>query len=139
MNNLIEINVDGASRGNPGESAIGIVFTRDNKIIDEVSEYLGIHTNNYAEYTALIRALEISKQKEYKNIEIFSDSELVTKQINKIYKVKDADIKELFDKAQALIKGFNSFSIKHVLREENLKADKLANNALNKELSSKKQ
>ena len=71
INNLIEINVDGASRGNPGESAIGIVFTRDNKIIDEVSEYLGIHTNNYAEYTALIRALEISKQKEYKNIEIF--------------------------------------------------------------------
>ncbi len=129
---LTTINIDGASRGNPGPSAIGIVFKQGEKIVQEASEYIGTHTNNHAEYTALIRALEISHEKGFKKIEIKSDSELVVKQINKTYKVKDADIKELFDKAIALIGKFPSFKISYIPREENLKADKLANNALNK-------
>ncbi len=127
----ITINVDGASRGNPGPSAIGIIFKEGTNIIHEISEYIGNHTNNFAEYTALIRALETSHEKGFKKIEIKSDSELVVKQINKTYKVKDADIKELFDKASALISKFPDFKIVHIPREENLKADKLANNALN--------
>ena len=132
----IIINIDGASRGNPGPSAIGIIFKEETSTIHEISEYIGNHTNNFAEYTALIRALETSHEKGFKKIEIKSDSELVVKQINKIYKVKDADIKELFDKASALISKFPDFKIIHIPREENLKADKLANNALNLTLQS---
>lgn len=129
-NNLITINIDGASKGNPGPASIGIVFYKDKNIINEIAELIGNKTNNFAEYTALIRALEISLEDGYKNIEIKSDSELVVNQINKKYKVKDPDIKELFDKANSLIEKFSSFKILHVAREENLKADKLANSAL---------
>jgi len=130
INDLIKINIDGASRGNPGPSGIGIVFYKNNEITHEVSEFIGEKTNNFAEYTALIKALEICIENNYENIEIRSDSELVVKQVNKIYKVKDADIKELFDKVINLIQKLNSVRIIHVPREENLKADKLANNAI---------
>lgn len=127
---VIKINIDGASKGNPGPSSIGIVFQNNKETIKEVSEYIGNQTNNFAEYTALIRALEISLECGFHNIEVKSDSELVVKQINKVYKVKDADIKELFDKVNALREKLSSFKITHVPREENLKADKLANQAL---------
>ncbi len=133
---VITINIDGASRGNPGPASIGIVFFSNNEVIHEMSEFLGVQTNNFAEYTALIRALETSLEKNYKSIEIKSDSELVVKQINKTYKVKDAYIKDLYDKATALINKLHSFKIIHIPREENLKADKLANNALNIKQSS---
>ena len=127
---LITINIDGASKGNPGPSSIGIVFQKNKELIKEVSESIGNHTNNFAEYTALIRALEISLECGFQNIEVKSDSELVVKQINKVYKVKDADIKDLFDTANSLIAKISSFKITHIPREENLKADKLANQAL---------
>lgn len=127
---IITINIDGASKGNPGPSSIGIVFQKDKKLIKEVSEFIGNHTNNFAEYTALIRAMEISIEYGFQNIEIKSDSELVVKQINKIYKVKDADIKDLFDKVNLLSEKLSSFKITHIPREENLRADKLANQAL---------
>jgi len=129
--NLITVNIDGASRGNPGPASIGIVFSKNQETVKEVSEYIGNRTNNYAEYTALIRALEVSLENNFKSVEIKSDSELVVNQINKKYKVKDADIKELFDKAYSLIEKMSYFKITHIVREENLKADKLANNALN--------
>lgn len=131
-NDSIVINIDGASRGNPGPSAVGIVFYKNNELLDEFAEFIGNQTNNFAEYTALIRALELCLEKDYRNIEIKSDSELVVNQINKIYKVKDAYIKELFDKANSLITKFPSFKINYIPREENLRADKLANNALKK-------
>ena len=127
---IIIINIDGASKGNPGPASIGIAFQKDKELVKEVSEFIGNHTNNFAEYTALIRAVEVSLEYGFQNIEIKSDSELVVKQINKIYKVKDADIKDLFDKANLLIGKLSSFKITHVPREENLKADKLANQAL---------
>ena len=127
---IITINIDGASKGNPGPSAIGIVFQKNKESVKEVSEFIGSHTNNFAEYTALIRAVEISLECGFQEIEIKSDSELVVKQINRIYKVKDADIKDLFDKVNPLIEKLSSFKITHIPREENLKADKLANQAL---------
>lgn len=128
---LIYINIDGASRGNPGPAAIGIAFYKNNELFDEKSEYIGNQTNNFAEYTALIKALEVSVDKGFKNIEIRSDSELVVKQINKIYKIKDADIKDLVDKANTFISKIPNIKITHIRREDNLRADKLANNALN--------
>ena len=127
---IITINIDGASKGNPGPASIGIAFQKDKDLIKEVSEFIGNHTNNFAEYTALIRALEISLECGFQEIEIKSDSELVVKQTNRIYKVKDADIKDLFDKVNLLIERLSSFKITHIPREENLKADKLANQAL---------
>ncbi|OGI08657.1 MAG: hypothetical protein A3I68_01125 [Candidatus Melainabacteria bacterium RIFCSPLOWO2_02_FULL_35_15] len=127
---MITVNIDGASKGNPGPSSVGIVFQKDKKLIKEVSEFIGNHTNNFAEYTALIRALEISLEYGFQDIEIKSDSELVVKQINKVYKVKDADIKDLFDKVNSLSEKLSSFKITHIPREENLRADKLANQAL---------
>ncbi len=130
-NHWVTINIDGASRGNPGPASIGIVFYKKNETIKEVSESIGNHTNNFAEYAALIKALEISLENNYQNIDVRSDSQLVVNQINKKYKVKDADIKELFDKANSLIQKLSSFKIIFIPREENLKADKLANHALN--------
>ncbi len=126
----VTINIDGASKGNPGPSSIGILFQSNNETIKEVSEYIGEHTNNFAEYTALIRALELCVEFNFYNIEVKSDSELVVKQINKIYKVKDPDIKDLYDKAITLIKRLSTFKIVHIPREENSKADKLANQGL---------
>lgn len=130
-NALIHINIDGASRGNPGPAAIGIAFYKNNELFEEKAEYIGNQTNNFAEYTALIRALETSVDKGFKNIEIRSDSELVVKQMNKLYKIKDADIKDLADKANTFISKISNVKIVHVKREDNLRADKLANNALN--------
>lgn len=130
-NDLITINIDGASRGNPGPASIGIVFIKNEETIKEASEYIGNGTNNHAEYTALIRALEISLENNFNSVEVKSDSELVVNQINKKYKVKDPDIKELFDKAYSLIEKMSYFKITHIVREKNLKADKLANAALN--------
>lgn len=127
----VTINIDGASKGNPGPSSIGILFQINNETVKEISEYIGEHTNNFAEYTALIRALEICLESGFYNIEVKSDSELVVKQINKVYKVKDPDIKDLYDKASVLINKLSTFKIVHVPREENSKADKLANQGLN--------
>lgn len=128
----ILVNIDGASRGNPGPAGIGIVFYKNREELNQISEFIGTQTNNFAEYTALIRALEACLDKGFNDIEIRSDSELVVKQINKIYKVKDADIKELYNRATSLIEQIPNVKIVHVRREENLKADKLANNALKK-------
>jgi ribonuclease HI len=129
-NSKITIHIDGASKGNPGPAAIGIAFFDNGALIDEISECIGEKTNNFAEYTALIKALEASLEKGFENIEIKSDSELVVKQIKKEYKVKDADMRELFEKANVLIDKFLNFEITHIRREENSKADKLANKAL---------
>lgn len=130
--NFIKVHIDGASKGNPGPAGIGIVFYEDDKIIQEIEEFIGNQTNNFTEYTALIKALEICTNKNYNNIEICTDSELVANQINKVYKVKDAYIKDLYDKAYSLIEKLENVKVKHVPREENLRADKLANNAIKK-------
>lgn len=132
-NDSIIINIDGASKGNPGPASIGVAFYKNKgkkELLKEVSESIGNQTNNFAEYTALIRALEISLEEGYKSVEILSDSELVVKQVNKIYKVKDSNIKDLFNKVNSLVSKFSSFKITHIPREENSKADKLANKAL---------
>lgn len=96
-----------------------------------ISEAIGIQTNNYAEYTALIRALEVLSQK-YKGeaLEVYADSELMIKQLNGIYKVKNENIKPLYLQVQKLIPNFSSIKFTHVRREFNKRADHLANLAL---------
>lgn len=125
------INVDGASRGNPGESGAGVVI-RDEKgnVIEKTCKYIGIATNNIAEYNALILALETAKQIGAKEVKIYSDSELMVKQIKGEYRVKNEGLKPLYQNVMSLLKDFKAYGIIHIEREKNTEADKLANQAI---------
>ncbi len=124
------ISIDGASKGNPGPSGIGIVI-RDSSgmVLKEVSEYIGETTNNVAEYTALIRALSETMDLGFTRAEIQSDSELMVKQINGQYRVKNEGIMPLYEEAVDLIRRFNYCSLVYISRERNKLADKLASDA----------
>lgn len=125
------INVDGACSGNPGDSSIGVViYDIKNHREDTVSQYIGTATNNVAEYSALIEGLRRSIELGAKNILVKSDSELMVKQINGQYKVKNEGLKELYTKAISMLKSFTLFKIEHVRREFNQEADRLAKKAI---------
>lgn len=126
-----EIRVDGASRGNPGEAGAGAVI-RDpgGSVVRELRKYLGIATNNTAEYSALLMALAEAAAMGVTDVEVLADSELMVKQINGLYRVKSPDLKPLYDEAKRRIGSFKSFRIIHVYREENAAADRLANEAI---------
>ena len=131
-NNLIAY-IDGAARGNPGDAGIGIVFCNEKgDVIREVKEYIGTATNNVAEYKALIKALKVVIEEFTANeLKIFTDSELVAKQISGHYKVKNKSLKELFSQVQQLLKNFKKAEVIHIERNKNKHADKLANIAIN--------
>lgn len=124
---MIKIFTDGGSHGNPGPSAIGVIIG-DKKY----SKFIGYRTNNQAEYEAIIFALEQAKKLKSRELEINSDSELVCKQLNHEYKVKDKDLQPLFIKAWNLSFGFQKIIFKHISREQNKEADKLVNQELDK-------
>jgi ribonuclease HI len=130
----LTIHTDGGSRGNPGPSGIGVFITDKSKKVKEISEYIGKATNNQAEYKALIRGLEEAKKLDASEVNVVMDSELIVKQIKQEYKVRDKDLASLYVKAWNLIQGFKSYSIKHVLRSKNKKADDLVNRAIDKEV-----
>jgi len=114
----IFIYTDGGSRGNPGPAAIGIlIIDKDGKIIYKHGEYIGEATNNIAEYTALMKALENTSENFHGEVSCFSDSELMIKQLNGEYKVKNPGIKELFLKIKELEKEFEKIEYTHVRRE----------------------
>lgn len=127
---MLEVNIDGASRGNPGLSAIGIIVKLNDNTLLEHYEYLGIRTNNQAEYESLRRALEMCSKLD-KEITIFSDSELLINQRNSKYKLRNQDLKVISRDISILEKNFEKILYKHIPREKNSKADKLANRALN--------
>ncbi len=125
------IHTDGGSRGNPGPAAIGAVLkNEDGDLIAEVSEYIGETTNNQAEYKAVIAALNKAKELGAEELDFVLDSELVVKQINREYKVKDKDLAPLFLKIYNSLMSFKKTSFKHVRREFNKEADALVNRAL---------
>ena len=126
----VEVYIDGASRGNPGDAGIGILIKEPGKENREITQYLGTKTNNQAEYTALIQALESLKELNSHPIKIFTDSLLVANQVNGLWKVKHAEIIPLNKKARNLFKGFNDITIQHIPREQNSEADRLANRAI---------
>jgi ribonuclease HI len=128
--NLLTINIDGASRGNPGLSGIGVVISRDGQKIAEYKEFVGNTTNNLAEYLALKKALKIASTLNDDEITILSDSELVVKQRNRSYKVRSKQLKMIFREVNNLEKYFRSVSYRHVPRENNSAADLLANRAI---------
>ena len=123
---------DGASRSNPGDASIGISILLDGKEVHTISKKIGIATNNEAEYQALIDGLNYCVDNSIKEIEVFLDSNLVVEQVNKNYKVKAENLKVLNSKVDDLIQEFNFIEINHVYREENKRADQLANMALDK-------
>ncbi len=126
-----EIRVDGASRGNPGLAGAGAVIRDPGGVVArELRKYLGVMTNNMAEYSALVMALSEAKAMGVAEVEVFADSELMVKQLNGKYKVKSADLLPLYNQASSLLKGFRRYKIVHVYREENSAADKLANEAI---------
>jgi formyltetrahydrofolate-dependent phosphoribosylglycinamide formyltransferase len=124
--------IDGASRGNPGPAAASFILTDNNGAqLKAKAFYLGSATNNVAEYTAIAKALEAAKQIGPKQLIVYSDSELLVKQINGEYKVKSEQIRPLFRQAVNLLAEFEGFKLLHIGRENNTEADKLANQALN--------
>jgi len=124
------INTDGSSLSNPGPAGIGIVvYNNQNDIIEKISKYIGKATNNVAEYKAIIEALNFAKDFGADEVMIRSDSELIVKQINGSYRVKDKKLKILLKEALNLTGNFSTFSIVHIPREENRIADDLAKRA----------
>lgn len=138
QNEGIVVHTDGGSRGNPGPAAGGFVVEANEKVIYKSSKFLGNQTNNFAEYSAVILALEwISSHLPITyhllSITFLLDSELVVKQINGLYKVKDENLRSLYYQVVELIKRFNVKVIfKHVPREKNKEADSLVNQELDK-------
>ena len=131
MLNKAIIYADGGSRGNPGPSALGVVFCDGRgDILKEYSHYLGEMTNNQAEYEAVIFALRKAKQLKIKEMELRVDSELIGKQLLGKYKIKDTDLQPLFIKVWNLRLDFDKVDIKILPREQNKKADKLVNQEL---------
>src|SRR5262249_51619930 len=119
MSKSLTINIDGAARGNPGPAAYAFVITQDGHVLHEEAGRLGTATNNVAEYSALVRALERVANLGCKRLLIKSDSELLVKQMNGVYRVKDSRLKVLHDQASRLCEQFSSVSIVHVPRAEN--------------------
>lgn len=124
-------NIDGGARGNPGPAAYGVVVRNEKgEVLAELSEYLGLQTNNYAEYSGLLAALDYAVGQKYPSMKIFSDSELLVRQMQGRYKVNNSTLQELFARAKSLVRKLEFFEIEHVLRERNKEADRLVNQVL---------
>jgi ribonuclease HI len=123
--------IDGGARGNPGPAGYGVVIEdAAGRTVAELSKFLGHQTNNYAEYSGLLAALEYALAHGRQALEVISDSELLVKQINGQYKVRSPILLDLYQRAKALIARLDWFNIHHVLRGKNKEADALANLAM---------
>jgi len=135
----ITIYTDGGARGNPGPAAIGVVIKKEGQTLKKYFQFIGEATNNQAEYEAVIFALKKVKllfgRKKAKTmaLEVYTDSELMARQLNHQYKIKEEDLQPLFLKVWNLILDFRQVSFKHILRQQNKEADRLVNQALDKE------
>lgn len=129
-----EFYIDGASKGNPGPSGVGVVVCQGGRTVGNISSYIGNTTNNVAEYTALIYALREAARLKAQVIKINTDSQLLYRQLIKTYKVKSGSILELYTQATRLISGFKKVSIVNISREDNKGADKLATEAVKNQL-----
>ncbi len=123
--------VDGGARGNPGPAGFGVVIEDSSgRRIDEISRFVGHATNNVAEYSGLIAAMEYALHAGERALKVYSDSELLVRQVNGTYKVKSPGLVELHAKVKRLQRDFEWFQIEHVLRGQNREADRLANLAM---------
>lgn len=131
MPGKVVVFTDGASRGNPGKAGIGVLITSvDGLILKEISEYIGITTNNVAEYRAVITGIEEGLELGADAIELKTDSQLVVRQLKGQYKVKNEGLKHLYRRAVELLSQYKQYSVQHIPREENTRADELANKSI---------
>ncbi|MCM8789772.1 MAG: ribonuclease HI family protein [Candidatus Omnitrophica bacterium] len=133
----IEIYIDGASKGNPGPSGIGVVICKDSQTIKNISKFIGNTTNNATEYTALIYGLQEGLLLKAESIKINTDSQLLFRQLKGIYKVRNPNIAALYNQARHLMSSFKNISLNNIPREKNSGADKLATEAIKRELKKK--
>jgi ribonuclease HI len=135
MYKKLKIYTDGGARGNPGPAGCGVVmFDEHNKIVGEFKKYLGEHTNNFAEYSAVILAMQEAKKMGAEELDFYLDSELVVKQLKREYKVKNLELAKLFVKIFNMQQNFKRVNYQHVPREMNKLADKLANVAMDENM-----
>jgi ribonuclease HI len=122
---------DGGSRGNPGPAASGaVIIAPDGRVLREIGRYLGVATNNVAEWTALLSGLEAATELAIRRLAIRLDSELVVKQLKGEYRVKHPDLQPLHQRAKSLLRHFDSVDVRHVPRKQNKLADSLVNRVL---------
>ena len=127
---MYKIYCDGASRSNPGEASIGVSIQHDEQEVDTIAKKIGVATNNVAEYEGLRTALDYCEKNNLKDVQIYLDSLLVVQQVNGKYKVKSKNLKDLYNQCTDLIEKIDNLEIHHVPREQNKRADELANIAL---------
>jgi ribonuclease HI len=128
------IHIDGGARGNPGMAGAGVTFANDRgESLLEAGYYLGHTTNNVAEYTALLKALEAALALGADDVLIHCDSELLVRQINGEYRVRNETLKTLFDQASVMLRRIRQWKVRHVRREGNARADELANLAMDQQ------
>ncbi|OGR82394.1 MAG: hypothetical protein A2636_07275 [Elusimicrobia bacterium RIFCSPHIGHO2_01_FULL_64_10] len=134
----LAIYIDGASRGNPGPASYGVLIQDEaGKLLREIHDTIGEATNSVAEYRALLRALEEAKKLGARRLEIYTDSQLVARQFDGSYKVRHGDLREMMGRIRALEEEFASVTVTHIPRSShpgNVRADRLANIALNRAL-----
>lgn len=136
MSGPLRLHVDGASRGNPGEAGFGVqVCAGDGRELAGLYGYLGKATNNVAEYQALLHGLRFALERGAREVEVFSDSELLVRQLEGRYRVKNPGLLPLFREAKALMARFERVRLAHVPREQNREADALANRAVDERAS----
>ncbi|GFP29783.1 ribonuclease HI family protein [Candidatus Hakubella thermalkaliphila] len=135
MAKRVVIYLDGGARGNPGPAGTGyLIFDEEGRLLAREGRYIGFTTNNVAEYTALVQALDRARGFEAQEIAIRSDSELVVRKLNRSYKVRDKKLKPLNERVRILLYPYRKVEIQHVPREENREADELVNQAIDEAL-----
>jgi ribonuclease HI len=136
INSVLNLYTDGACRGNPGYGGAGVVLTDERgNIVGTTGKFLGLCTNNLAEYQALIIGLEEAMKRRCRRLHIFLDSELLVKQINGSYRVKNDKLKILIGDVRRLLASFDGYVIEHIRRDKNQAADKIANQAIDEALT----
>ena len=129
----ISAHCDGGARGNPGPAGFGVyVQSHEGMVLAELSEFIGFKTNNVAEYSGLLAALDFALQNGHPRLRVVSDSELMVKQIQGKYKVNSPDLKPMHEEAKKKIARLEGFQIEHALRAKNKHADRLANLAMDR-------
>ena len=129
----VSAHCDGGARGNPGPAGFGaLIQDTGGAVLAELSEFLGIQTNNFAEYSGLLAVLDYALAHNHRRLRVVSDSELMVKQIQGRYKVKSPILRPLFDQARKKIAQLDAFEITHALRHKNKAADRLANQAIDR-------
>ncbi len=135
-NETLTLYVDGAAKGNPGPAGIGVRVELKGVVLSEHSEFIGEATNNVAEYKALIYGLEIVRRLRVTRVNAVSDSELMVRQLNGEYKVKNSKLLPLYEFVVDIAGSMDGFTIRHVSRSENQHADRLANKGISEALKS---